>query len=83
MRGNDMEGVRDETETETDRFLNNTHLDKVEADELVTTSKELNTNIINEHTVASMVMQGNHSSLSVQNDTSFEFSESMLDEFDY
>ena len=78
-----MEGVRDETETETDRFLNNTHLDKVEADELVTTSKELNTNIINEHTVASMVMQGNHSSLSVQNDTSFEFSESMLDEFDY
>ena len=44
---------------------------------------ELNTHIINEHTVASMVMQGNHSSLSVQNDTSFVFSESMLDEFDY
>ena len=44
---------------------------------------ELNTHIINEHTVASMEMQGNQSSLSVQNDTSFVFSDSMLDEFDY
>ena len=44
---------------------------------------ELNTHIENSHRVASEVLNESPTTFSVKKDTSFVYSESMLDEFDY